>query len=115
MGIDIELKIGNYETLITKWIERGATDRGFLEKVMNLLGYHAGDQYIILYDEYHSDAGYNPAEVLCNIIERYFKLPDKWDNNSVFEILLNNTKINDFLNFDGVCEKLGITLEEDEE
>jgi hypothetical protein len=44
MGISIHLYVGNYERLVQKFMKLGKTeDPTFIEKVMNFMGYHAGE------------------------------------------------------------------------
>jgi hypothetical protein len=95
MSTDVNIHIGNYEDLIAKWIEHGAKDRKFLEVAMDVLGYHIGDQYIIIYNQLYEDV--NPACILTQIIDDHFGLEDDGSGDSTFEILLDNTKTFDYI------------------
>ena len=104
MSTDVNIHIGNYETLIAAWMNHGATDRAFLEVAMDVLGYHIGDQYIIIYTELYEDA--NPACILTSIIDDHFGLKDDGTGDSTFEILLDNTKTFDYISEDEALKRI---------
>ncbi len=105
MGVSIALHYGSWEVLVSKFVERGCP-KNWTMRAMELLGIHAGNQYIILYNEKYEDC--NPAIVLSAILDR--SLPDykedEYRDNDTFEILLNNTKTFHYLDLEEALKKL---------
>ena len=113
MSTDIHLHYGSWDILVAKFCERGVP-KDLCIKAMELLGFHAGDQYFILYNEYYEDK--NPADVLTSILDE--SLPDygkvEYLANSCFNIFLDNTEIQEYLELNEAKAKLGLAITEDE-
>ena len=85
MGMSIDLHIYDYFALIEeidKLVQanggapEGRTLHEFVDKVLPHFGHRAGNKFIVLWNEYYSDSGYNSGSELFRAVEYYFDLDD---------------------------------------
>lgn len=95
MGFDIDLHYGKYKNIVKMFAKAGCSDIKFVKKAMDLFGIHAGDLFIILHNNYHSNN--NMMTGLCHYLEQYFKLSKDAD---LFSDLLDITNEKEYPKLD---------------
>jgi len=77
MGIHAEVEKGDWETIISKLMGMGISDRETLEKILLGFGEHIGEYYIILNNEFYED--FNSYYGVSVLLDKHFGLEDTFD------------------------------------
>lgn len=105
MGRAVELKVGNYDTVLNKLVDKfEIEDVEFLEKVLLSFGEKLGDSYVLLHNEYYEE--FNSYFNVAEFIDRYYDV----DSFNVF--LDNMTEGVSNMNTYDVADNLGVELPE---
>jgi len=108
MGVSINLKKLNLETLLNSLQESGAPkDKDLLLKILSEFGIVSGDDYIILHNEHYED--YNAYFEVAEFFDRAYGL------DCFYECFCKPSERIDGTNAEEVSEKLGIELAEKED
>lgn len=87
MGMSIDLHVYDYFELV-KDIRREVAEKAsshlppdrsvndFVERVLPEFGIATGNKYVVLWNEYYSDSGYNSGSELFRAVELYFGIDD---------------------------------------
>lgn len=115
MGMSIDLHIYDYAELvkdIAKQAEKreGGIPEGrsvdeFVEKVLPEFGERAGDKFLILWNEYYSDSGYNSGSEVMRAVELYFGIDDCWLGNYEYGAQSNAREVLDSLDIKPLREE----------
>lgn len=105
MGRSVELKVGNYDTILNQLVESfKIEDVEFLEKVLLSFGEKLGDSYVLLHNEYYEE--FNSYFNVSEFIDRYY-------NVDSFRVFLDNMSEGvSNMNAYEVADSLGVELPE---
>jgi hypothetical protein len=94
MGYDIEIRVGDFKSILKMIVKGGCKDRKLVKKAMETMGIHAGKKFIILYDEYHEE--WNPMNVLTSFLQYHFKVDvsgNGFNDDCIYAKLLDMMKV----------------------
>lgn len=106
MGISVELKGCNYQTLRDELLKiEGVRDEKMLDDILFAFGHVVGDEYILLKNEYYEE---------CNSYYNASIFLDKYYGVDSFRVFLNLLKkVNCNQSLYEVAETLGVTFPEE--